>query len=178
MEADTLARILRGNWHLISLMVLIVGAGVWMGVKTDDAGEASAVTMESEMATNLTSESLVVESRWSQSSKNQKDAAAIEQYEDEIKYNRGNEETPANLYRLANLYYSSARDFEKAALYYEALIQEYPAYTGIKTVYPNLVMCYERLGNDELRRTTLRRMMDYFGPDSQEYLFAKQELGL
>jgi tetratricopeptide (TPR) repeat protein len=178
MDGEMFTRVLRGNWHLISLMMLICGAGIWMAVTPEKAGDVDAVSVDTEMTTNLTDPDLEVDSRWSTPTKDKKVAAAIEQYESELKYNRGNEDTPHNLYRLANLYYSSVGDFDKAALYYEALIQEHPDYEGIKNVYPNLVACYERLGEDELRRATLRRMMEYFGPNSQEYVFAKQELGL
>ncbi len=178
MSARSLGPILRGNWHLMSLMVLIFAAGIWMAISPEKADDVDAMPIDSEIATILTDPNLTSESRWSTPTKDEEVAAAIEKYENELKYNRGNEETPANLYRLANLYYSSVPDYEKASLYYEALIQEHPNYEGIKNVYPNLVACYERLGKDELRRATLRRMMDHFGPDSQEYLFAKQELGL
>ena len=177
MNGEMMARILRGNWHLISLMMLIFGAGIWMAVTPEQADEVDAMAVDSEVGVDLTDPNLASESRWSTPTKDKNVAAAIEQYENDLKYNRGNEETPANLYRLANLYYSNVGDFEKASLYYEALLQEYPEFEGNKTVYPNLVLCYERLGQDELRRTTLRRMMDYFGPESQEYLFASQELG-
>ena len=178
MDKGLIVRILRGNWHLISLMTLIFAAGIWMAVSPEKSDEVDAMSVDAEMGTVLTDQNLAVESRWSTPTKDKRIAEAIEQYEDELKYNRGNEETPANLYRLANLYYSNVGDYDKAVLYYEALIQEYPKYEGNKNVYPNLVACYERLGQDELKRSTLRRMMDYFGPDSQEYVFAKQELGL
>jgi tetratricopeptide (TPR) repeat protein len=173
-----MVRMLRGNWHLLSLMVLIFAAGVWMAVSPEKSDEVDAMAVDTEVGTDLTDPNLKVESRWSTPTKDKQVDAAIEEYENELKYNRGNEETPANLYRLANLYYSNVHNYDKAALYYEALLQEFPQYEGNKNVYPNLAMCYERLGNDDLRRTTLRRMMDYFGTDSQEYLFAKQELGL
>lgn len=178
MDDGMWTRILRGNWHLISLMMLIVGAAVWMSVQPKKSDDVDAMSVDVEMRTHLGNSDFAVESRWSQPTKDKQVALAIEQYEDELKYNRGNEETPANLFRLANLYYSNVQDYEKASTYYEALIQEYPNDVNIKNVYPNLVACYERLDRPELRRTTLRRMMEYFGPDSQEYLFAKQELGL
>ncbi len=178
MDADMVSRIVRGNWHLISLMVLIAGAGVWMAMSPDKSGDADAMAIESEVATNLSATEVTVDSRWSQPSKDKQVSQAIEKYEDELKYNRGNEETPANLYRLANLYYSNVGDYDKAALYYEALLQEYPNYEGNKNVYPNLAACYERTGQSELHRGVLRRMMEFFSPESQEYIFAKQELGL
>ena len=178
MDGELMTRMLRSNWHLISLLVLILSAGVWMALSPDQPEGVDAMAVDSEVGVALTDPNLTVQSRWSTPTKDKKVATAIEEYENELKYNRGNEETPANLYRLANLYYSNVRDYDKAILYYEALLQEYPQFEGNKTVYPNLVACYERLGKDELRRTTLRRMMEYFGSDSQEYLFAKQELGL
>jgi tetratricopeptide (TPR) repeat protein len=178
MDGNTFAGALRANWHLLILMALVAGAGIWMAIKPGDSSGVDAISVEAEISTSLTDPNLVMESRWSTPTKDKKVADAIEHYESELKYNRGNEETPANLYRLANLYYSNVRDYHNAALYYEALIQEHPNYEGLKNAYPNLAACYERTGQSELYRSTLRRMMDYFGPESQEYLFAKQELGL
>ena len=91
--------------------------------------------------------------------------------------NRSGSETPANLYRLANLYYSNLRDYEKASLYYEDLLQSFPDYKGLNTVYPNLVVCYQRMGNLALERHTYKRMRDYFPADSQEHRYATQNLG-
>lgn len=180
MSAGMIGRVVRGNWHLLGLMVLICGVGTWMAMSPKQDGGVDAVGVDMEIQSNLSAgdPNLQVESRWATPTRDKKTAIAIEQYENELKYNRGNEDTPANLFRLANLYFAEVHDYEKASNYYEALIQEYPDYRALSTAYRNLVVCYERLGKQEVCRSTLHRMMDHFGPESQEYLFAKQELGL
>lgn len=175
---EMLTRILRSNWHLISLLVLIAASAVVMAMRPEAADTAEAMAVDTEVAVNLTDAQEAVQSRWSQATRDQRVQEAIDEYERELRENRDSSDTPANLYRLANLYYSKVHDYEKASLYYEALIQEFPDYQGLQTVYPNLAVCYERLGRHDLKRNTYRRMMEYYPDHSQEYAFAKQELGL
>lgn len=173
-----LTKIVRSNWHLVSLLVLIVVSASVMAFRPKSADTAEAMTADTEVAVDLNGDGASRPSRWAEPTRDQRLKNEIEHYETELRTNHESSETPANLYRLANLYYSNLQDYDKASLYYESLIQQFPDYPGLKTVYPNLVVCYERLGKHDLKRNTYRRMMEYFGPDSQEYLWAKQALGL
>ena len=105
-------------------------------------------------------------------------SAAVQRYEYELRYNRGSSDTPKNLFRLANLYHSRVRNFERAALYYEALLQEFPSYFANENVYPKLAECYMRQGDTALERQTYRRMLDFYPEDSEEHAFARMRLGL
>ena len=45
-------------------------------------------------------------------------------------------------------------------------------------MYPNLVVCYERLGNLAPERRPYKLMLDYYPDDTQEYLYAGVRLGI
>ena len=176
MSKNLLIEGVKSNWYLLLLFVGLIAGGVFWAASDSESGgpvakTASAATLDGDAGA-------VPTSRWQGTAKERDVASAIEHYEGELRYNRNSSETPANLYRLANLYYSDVRDYEKAALYYEALLQEFPTYPGNTTVYPNLSACYQRLGNPDLERQTYRRMLDFYPADSQERAFARQKLGM
>jgi tetratricopeptide (TPR) repeat protein len=176
-----LAQIVRGNWHLISLMVVVIVVAAGFALSSDDAAKASTGDIEerTEIAMNGgNADAYHEQSRWARQTEEENVKEAIENYENELRYNHGGSETAANLYRLGNLYFSKLHDYEKASTHYESLLQQFPNYSGNITVYPNLVTCYERLGDLALTRHTYKRMMEYFGPDSEEYAYAKMKLGL
>jgi len=179
-DGDFFRQIVRSNWHLISLMMLVLAAAGGFAVSSDDAATASTGPIEErvEVAVHGGNAAAYHErSRWARQTEEEDIRAAIEKYENEIRYNYASSETPANLFRLGNLYYSKLHEYEKASLHYESLLQSFPDFHGLSTVYPNLAVCYERLGDQALERHTYKRMMEYFAPESEEYDFAKMKLG-
>ncbi len=76
------------------------------------------------------------------------------------------------------LYGRKLGQWEKAASYYERAIREYPQMSGIGNVYAELITCYEQLKDQEHLNKLYLRMMEVFPQDSQEYLLAKQGLGI
>jgi hypothetical protein len=101
----------------------------------------------------------------------------IDKYQEELKTDPDSEETPHNLVRIGNLYYSQVGDYEKAAIHYERVIKEFPFFDGIKKFYPSLAKCYERLGDDRMERQTYLRMLEYYPEESNYYKFAQGKLG-
>ncbi|MCX8064907.1 MAG: tetratricopeptide repeat protein [Candidatus Hydrogenedentes bacterium] len=102
----------------------------------------------------------------------------IDYYKAFLEKNPNHPETPAILTATGNLYMSKKMDYRTAASYFERVIIEYPNWEGAKGVYTLLSMCYEEL-NDYRGKTWLyQEIMNRFPPDSQEYQFAKQQLGL
>ncbi len=102
----------------------------------------------------------------------------IEYYKTHIEKNSQEPDTPAYLFAIGNLYKIKKMDCASAIPYYERIILEFPDWEGIKSVYPELSTCYEET-NDYRGKIWLHdEMMKRFPPDSQEYLFAKQSLGL
>lgn len=161
------------NWYLVLVLIGIVAVAGVLSQGSDVVANANGqADIGSDSVDPALSSAVVARSRWQQPTRDSRVLDAIANYEEELKYNRGSSETPVNLYNLANLYYSKMQDYNKASLYYEALIQEHPDYKGLNTVYPNLGICYQRLGKYELERGVYRRMLDYFPDHTQEYLYA------
>lgn len=87
-------------------------------------------------------------------------------------------EAAALLNAMGNLYRQKMGDYEHAAQCYEDLLHQYPDWEGNRNVYLNLVVTYRALEKEDYINWTYRRMMERYPEDSQEYLYAKSELGL
>ena len=87
-------------------------------------------------------------------------------------------DTPAVLTAIGNLYMNKKMDYRTAASYFERVIIEYPKWDGIKSVYTLLSMCYEELNDHQGKIWLYQKILEEFPPDSQEYQFAKEQLGL
>ena len=101
----------------------------------------------------------------------------IDNYQEELRTDPDSEETPHNLVRIGNLYYSQVGDYEKAAIHYERVIKEFPFFDRIEDFYPSLAACYERMGDERMERQTYQRMLDYYPKESKYYEFAEAKLG-
>lgn len=168
----------KDNWYLVAIIGALLTAALWGATRNEVAADDGLVLASGEItATPGGRGPGTVKSRWAGPTRDAQLRADIEGYEHELAVNRSGSDTPANLFRLANLYYSNLRNYEKASLYYEDLIQSFPDFQGLNTVYPNLAVCYERLGKLALERNTYRRMLSYYPSDSQEYLYASVNLG-
>jgi len=168
---------LKANWHLMIVMALIIAGAAALALRPTPQPSADAAAIDMQVETRTTLESHAPEkSRWAKPTRAEAVQDAIDHYTQEIEFNVGSEETPDNLYRLANLYYSELHDFDKASLHYLTLIQDYPDYRGMQTIYANLLNCYDQLGQPQFKRRTLEQMKAHFGEGSQEYQFAEQEL--
>ena len=170
---------MKDNWYLVAIMAALLAAALWGATRKEVAADGTLVLESGEITAAPGGRGpSMTKSRWVSPTRDAQVRADVESYEHELAVNRSSGETPANLFRLANLYYSNLRDYEKASLYYEDLIQSFPDYQGLNTVYPNLVICYQRQANLALERSTYKRMLDYFPADSQEHLYASVHLGI
>lgn len=102
----------------------------------------------------------------------------IEHYRSQLEQNPQDPDTPAYLSAMGNLYKMKKMDCASAIPYYERVIIEYPDWEGIKSIYPELVSCYEEVNDYKGKIWIHEEMMKRFPEDSQEYLFAKESLGL
>ncbi len=178
MSKSLLFNGMKDNWYLVAIIAVLLTAAVWGATRDEAAAEVAPFGAAGEMTAAPGGRGPhQAQSKWTAPTRDARVRADVDNYERELAVNRSGSETPANLFRLANLYYSNLRNYERASLYYEDLLQSFPAYEGLNTVYPNLVVCYQRLGNLALERHTYKRMRDYFPADSQEHLFATQRLG-
>ena len=170
---------MKDNWYLVAIMAALLAAALWGATRKEVAADGALALESGEITAAPGGRGPgMAQSRWVTPTRDAQLREDIDNYEHELAVNRSSDETPANLFRLANLYYSNLRDYDKASLYYEELLQNFPDYEGLNTVYPNLVVCYERLGNLPLQRNTFKRMLKYFPSDSQEHLYASVNLGI
>lgn len=102
--------------------------------------------------------------------------AKVRENEEALKTTTDPVRVAAYLNGIGNMYYQRLQDYEAAAGYFERVVAEHPGCAGIAQTYVQLAMCYERLGQPEKRTATLRRMLEAFPNDSQEYAYAYQEL--
>jgi tetratricopeptide (TPR) repeat protein len=101
----------------------------------------------------------------------------IAAYEERLENNPDPMEKAICLQAMGNLYRQKLLDYEKAAMYYEWLIEDYPDLPQIGMIYSQVSLCYEKLEDQESANRLYQKMVRRFPEDSQEHLFAKQKLG-
>ncbi|MBI5092715.1 MAG: hypothetical protein HZB26_09780 [Candidatus Hydrogenedentes bacterium] len=114
----------------------------------------------------------------SQASEVEKTIATIREHQQKFDANPQSEDAPGLLSAMGNLYYQRMSSYKEAARCYDLLIVSYPNWPGIKPAYHQLATCYQRLGDRENEQRVYKMMMKAFPEDSQEYLYAKTQLGL
>ena len=103
---------------------------------------------------------------------------SIEQHRARIEAEPDSPERPALLQAMGNLYRLKLIDYPNAAWCYEQIILNYPDWAGTSMVYGDLATCYENMGDQEKATRTYMEMMRVLPETSQEYLYAKDKLGL
>jgi tetratricopeptide (TPR) repeat protein len=102
----------------------------------------------------------------------------IASYRKQLEASPNSPDTPAVLNAMGNLYRQKLLDYKEAARCYERIILEFPQWEAAPAIYPLLSTCYEKTGDHQSLLWLYQEMMKRFPEDSQEYLFAKEELGL
>lgn len=102
----------------------------------------------------------------------------IEYYQTQLQQNPQAPEVPAYLSAIGNLYKQRKMDCASAIPYYEKIIIDYPDWEGIRSIYPELAMCYDSVNDYRGKIWIHNEIMRRFPPDSQEYIYAKNALGL
>lgn len=166
----------RGNGYLFLLMLGLAALGVY-GALRNDGAEASK-TMPAPRAAEAGGEEVGPVAGEVRATESERARALIEKHEAALQEHPRSPDAPGLLSAMGNLYRQKLRDYAKAAQCYERLLYDYPTWEGTRRAYIQLVACYEALGNEESLRTTYRRMMEAFPPESQEHLYAKTKLGL
>jgi tetratricopeptide (TPR) repeat protein len=88
------------------------------------------------------------------------------------------EEAPGLLNAMGNLYLQRLVDYESAAEAYQRLLLEYPDWEGNYSVFPQLEVCYEQLGDGEGLRWLWGLMMERFPPESELHHYGAEQLGV
>lgn len=96
----------------------------------------------------------------------------IAEHEAKIEANPDDEDVPAYLMAMGNLYRQKMLDYESAAECYKRLLYDYEDWEGVRVVYMQLATCYERLNKPFEAKAVYEQMLDVFPADSQEYEIA------
>lgn len=170
---------LKENWYWAVLFFGLLGVGLY-GMFRPGAGEKVSTPEEQDarvLAAKLANAQAMPE-RQEPVPREVKTQATIDEHLKKVEENPQSPDSPAFLCAAANLQRMKLGDTQGAIALYERCLREYPDWEGINRAYCNLANCYEQLGDTQNERWVYQKMFDKFPEDSQEHLFAKQELGL
>jgi len=102
----------------------------------------------------------------------------IEDYRARIAEEPDHEDVPAWYLAMGNLYMTTFGDYGEAARSYERVVFDFPEWEGARAAYPQLITCYENLGDHMAVLRVYEQMMVHFPDDTQEYDYAREQLGL
>lgn len=166
--------ILRDNWHLIGVFLLLLILIVLVPFYTNAKGSPELLPRQEMQIVHVRTDS---ENNSVTSFMNREPRKTVEEqiesYQNMIRENPHSPDVPSWLTASGNLCFQRLSDYEKAAQYYEEVLQNYPGWDNLRHVYIQLATCYERLEDWERARRVYKRMMEYFPEDSQEYVYAK-----
>lgn len=178
MNNEFVKQVARDNWHFLLAIAAIFGVIAFklLGGGADPAQAATAAKApiaRAERAATTPPRDIVAEER---DAARAVTLAKIKENEAALASNAEPEKASAYITGIGNMYFQRLQDYAAAASHYERAISDYPDAPAIYQTYVQLALCYERLGDHEKRKSTLRRMMESFPGDSQEYAYAYLEL--
>jgi len=177
MNIDSVKSALRDVWYLALLLAVIV-AVVFHKLLAHGGDAQQAQQNVSPAAQTQEISEPASEPQAPRPTEQDQTRDVIAEYQKRLDENPRDPDAPAVLNAMANLSKQKLMDYKAAAQYYELLISGYPDWEGIARVYPQLATCYERMGDMSSMQAVYKRMMRKFPPESQEYLYAKSELGM
>jgi len=177
---DELGAALRRNWYLAGFCVICMAAGSIAAVRSCGHTSTALVggTTEASPSERMLRQALTSPPPPSRISEQEQTRAAIAEYREKVDADPHSAETPALLSAMGNLYLQRLQDYDEAAQCYVRIVLDFPGWEGAYAVYPQLITCYERKGDQKNINWLCQLMMKRFPEDSQEYLFAKDQLGL
>ena len=164
----------RQNWALlVTIGVLLGGAGFMYAMDTAESPTRSANVDVVVLKGQANAVSSAAPSQKIRKTTQELALEQIAEHEAKVLENPGDENTPAYLMAMGNLYRQKLLDYEKAAECYERLLYDYEDYDAVRVVYMQLATCYERLGQRDEAKKVYEQMMDVFPAESQEYKIAR-----
>lgn len=176
MNREFLKQVARDNWHLL----LVVGAISCIAAYRTIGGPGglaahSAMAVPTGRAERAAAPAIDIAAE-EREAQREETLAKIRENEAALAANTEPEKASAYVNGIGNMYYQRLQDYAKAATYYERVISDYPDAPALYQTFVQLALCYERLNDQDKRKQTLRRMMESFPKDSQEYAYAYLEL--
>ena len=174
MNKQFLAQTLKDNWYLV-LAVLVCFAAIGYRLVTPQEAESPAATT-GERPVSAGQPLVLPPAPPAVATREEQVLEMIDDYRQRVQTDPQHPDAPATLMAIGNLYRDRLMDCAQAAAYYEQAIAEYPESTSRRDIYIQLADCYDRTGNFDMRDAVYREMLAYFPPDSEEYLYARQQL--
>ncbi len=175
MENSGATQFLRTYGVLIAIALLCVALGVY---KAQSSGKESALRVDNAQAEAAASAQATATDDDPFANRDRKQAIeTIAQHQQELDADRKGPKAPSLLLAMGNLYSQKLLDDQEAVRCYELLLMDFPDWEGAAQVYPFLASCYKRLGDKEKENSVYKRMMEKFTPDTNEYQYAKEQLG-
>ena len=173
----TFPEIVRRDWYLyVAFAIALVAAAVAFLTTGDGGDESSSSSREMAELAEKTKVSTNPGPFTPLTTVEQVAKTDIAEYQEKFNAAPNGDEAALLLERMGQLYFAKLMDPKNASANWELLIQRFPAYEGIKKIYPMLATCYESMQDDTSARATYQRMLQYYPADSQEYLLAQQKL--
>lgn len=177
---DELGAALRRNWYLVGFCLLCMVTGSVAALRSCSHAPASLAVSakEASPSEHLLRRALDSPPPPARVSEQESARATIAKYREKVDANPNSAEIPALLSAMGNLYLQRLQDYDEAAQCYVRIVLDFPDWEGAYAIYPQLITCYERKGDQNNINWLCQLMMKRFPEDSQEYQFAKDQLGI
>lgn len=180
MNNEHLKQVARDNWYLLVALAAVAVAIVYRaasgGEPAPEADTRAATASASRSANAVAATPEVDIAAQERERERALTMSKIRANEEALAANPAPDVAAAYVNGNGNMYFQRLQDYTAAAGNYERVISDYPDSPAIYQTYVNLAMCYEKLNDVEKRKATLRRMLEAFPEDSQQYAYAHLEL--
>lgn len=173
MNQGSLKGVLQENWHLAILVVGLVAVGSYLQLRSASAASAVPDALDPETM----AASSHVEPSLERPSPQKEARDVISRHKAQFEADPAGKDAPALLNAMGNLYRYKLGDYANAIQAYQLVLHDYPEYEGIRNTLISLAVCYEHEGNREGVRDVYKQMLKRFPPESQEFQYAKAQLG-
>lgn len=177
MSKEELLDGLRKNWYLIAALAVI--AAFVLVKLLINSGEGASTPPDRNAGPKAsgpsTQETLEALQKVTQPDEQAKAHTQIEDYQQKIEANPEDEETPAYLIAMGNLYRQKLGDYENAIRCYERIIINFPESEQRRQAFLQLEACYLKLEDRTGLKWLYDKMVEAFPEDSQEYQYAQEQ---
>lgn len=169
---------LKKNGWLLVLAAGLILAGILVyffgNNTTDDMRAPQAATPEAERLREILDTAPVAEPQDPEDLV----VAQIEAYRSRVESEPNHPDRPAWLMAMGNLYFSRLENYVEAARCYEEVVLRHRDWESARAAFPPLLQCYETLGDHMGTIRTYKQIMAQYPEDTEEYRYAKEQLGL